>query len=326
MVSQSLYQLIFLFAATTISAKPLHQLVGLNSFVKGKYDFNTVVQDSLLGSVGLVSTASSTISNTLAVGSNTPSKRRAHKLASRTTSGLMSGLLTPTPVVHVDLEICLDVSLNVLGIPVLNVQALAELTADINKNGLSLQQLAIVQASVASELQASASVATSALACSAACHSDICQSSAYDKSKRTCILTPKQLQPTSSVLANLIGKLALQGSSSPDYCSLCPSKCASTPSARSRRVKRAQLPMGLCPAGLNACPISPFSASKGYECIDTQEEIESCGGCSSTGEGLNCNTIPGVKYAGCAVGQCLAFECETGFNLTSEKTCVPATL
>lgn len=73
-------------------------------------------------------------------------------------------------------------------------------------------------------------------------------------------------------------------------------KCATTPSARARRAKRSQLPLGLCPVGLNgswmvhvqvsprkkdltffyrlACPISPFSKSRGYECIDTNEEIE----------------------------------------------------
>jgi hypothetical protein len=61
-----------------------------------------------------------------------------------------------------------------------------------------------------------------------------------------------------------------------------------------------------------------------YECIDTLTELEryvrlvfnllvipltstivcSCGGCASTGEGVDCTALPGVKSVTCNAGQC----------------------
>lgn len=318
MLQQTLRNLILLISAAAISARSLQEFAPIIPLQNGRSNFKegVLIPEGLPAS--LVSIPTSTVSAASTIRANIPSGRRAKKLNARHGT-------VPTPVVHADAEICLDLSITVLGIRIIDLKAVAGLTATINSQGISAQQLAIVQSSVLSQLQASARVASSAYACSSACDSSICQSASFDNKKKVCTLTPKQLTPNSSVLGNLIGNLALQGSGSSDYCSLCPSKCAATPSARARRVKRSQVALGLCPIGLSACPISPFSSSKGYECIDTHEEIESCGGCSTTGEGINCNTVPGVKFAGCAAGQCLAFSCEKGFKLTADQKCVAAT-
>lgn len=149
MVHQSLCPLIFLILALTTSAKPFHQLVGLNSVTTERTNLNAALNEPLALPLNLATAVRSTSSSTLASTLEHTPKRRHQKLSSR---GLISNLLTPTSVVHADVEICLDLSLKVLGIQVLNVQAVAGLTADINSHGISVQQLAIVQASVAVSL------------------------------------------------------------------------------------------------------------------------------------------------------------------------------
>ncbi|RSH94499.1 hypothetical protein EHS25_004302 [Saitozyma podzolica] len=78
----------------------------------------------------------------------------------------------------------------------------------------------------------------------------------------------------------------------------------------------------LCPDGLSACRVAP--GRDAYECIDTQTELESCGGCllgevipeqrrtssaqhrfNTTTSGVDCNTLEG--YLTCANGACVAF-------------------
>ncbi|WVQ98490.1 hypothetical protein IAU59_005616 [Kwoniella sp. CBS 9459] len=87
------------------------------------------------------------------------------------------------------------------------------------------------------------------------------------------------------------------------------------------RMKRdQQLAMGLCPKGRTACKV-PSSDGGGFECIDTEYELESCGGCihgeladgSQTGSlgsyGVDCSAVPGIAPGGvtCTRGECLAF-------------------
>ncbi|WWC72920.1 uncharacterized protein I206_106884 [Kwoniella pini CBS 10737] len=80
----------------------------------------------------------------------------------------------------------------------------------------------------------------------------------------------------------------------------------------------------LCPGGLKACSVPGTSA---YECIDTQTELESCGGCLS-GEyqnvmnstlGIDCTNLEGVAKGAvtCVNAQCQAFACRNGFELAS---------
>lgn len=58
----------------------------------------------------------------------------------------------------------------------------------------------------------------------------------------------------------------------------------------------------LCPTGLDACPISGLLSD--YECLDTNTELQSCGGCASTGEGQDCTAIKGAWNVGCESGKC----------------------
>ncbi|KAM0793231.1 hypothetical protein ACM66B_000696 [Microbotryomycetes sp. NB124-2] len=121
------------------------------------------------------------------------------------------------------------------------------------------------------------------------------------------------------------------------------------PSGRAR-VKKSKKPVGLCPTGERACPIAgsksflkarstdfhefrvfdsaaePFLPSGGFECLDTQYSIESCGGCTSMGEGRNCLDIPFVNGVGCDAGKCTIFSCQVGFKLSKDgSACIRST-
>ncbi|KAK4332239.1 Protein priA [Rhodotorula toruloides] len=123
---------------------------------------------------------------------------------------------------------------------------------------------------------------------------------------------------------------------------------AASASARSRQRRAslvARIP-SLCPPGLTACPIpsaasfGAFQASNftsfrsaaasspsldgGFECIDIQYEYESCGGCTSMGEGRNCGEgIAHARGTGCQEGRCVVFSCEKGWRPDRDaKRCV----
>ncbi|GAA5896224.1 hypothetical protein JCM6882_008523 [Rhodosporidiobolus microsporus] len=102
----------------------------------------------------------------------------------------------------------------------------------------------------------------------------------------------------------------------------------------------------LCPTGETACPIlgsttygdavkhhfetkgevtGVMAGKGGYECVNTLESLDSCGGCASTGEGKNCLAIRGAKSATCQQGACVVFSCQAGWrpSLNGDK-CVRA--
>lgn len=81
----------------------------------------------------------------------------------------------------------------------------------------------------------------------------------------------------------------------------------------------------VCPSQKQGCFVSA-NPDDGYECIDTQEELESCGGCrhgiySPTGltakvVGVNCLRIKGVDplAVSCVDGQCQVGACARGYS------------
>ncbi|KWU45807.1 hypothetical protein RHOSPDRAFT_28684 [Rhodotorula sp. JG-1b] len=69
----------------------------------------------------------------------------------------------------------------------------------------------------------------------------------------------------------------------------------------------------LCPSGETACPIFPRMGT--YECIDTQIELQSCGGCASKGNGEDCTAIKGAQGVTCQSGKCFVYSCEPGYTL-----------
>lgn len=76
----------------------------------------------------------------------------------------------------------------------------------------------------------------------------------------------------------------------------------------------------LCPGALAACPIEG-AADSDYECLDTQSDLQSCGGCASLGQGKDCTLINGAKWMGCVKGQCEIYSCAKGFKLV-DGACV----
>lgn len=103
--------------------------------------------------------------------------------------------------------------------------------------------------------------------------------------------------------------------------------CAETKAHKKQRLRQ---PVSLCPTGETACPIIGsksfedfqhsqhqlvdfLSAKGGYECMDVTTTLESCGGCSSTGQGRDCTQIPNSSGVGCSGGQCYIFSCEPGY-------------
>ncbi|GFZ43137.1 hypothetical protein JCM24511_00856 [Saitozyma sp. JCM 24511] len=107
------------------------------------------------------------------------------------------------------------------------------------------------------------------------------------------------------------------------------------PSGVSRR-RAAQLALmrqqeAICPDGLKACKV-PGGSADAFECIDTQFNDESCGGCVAgdyppvpfSHFGTNCLTLDGVLPGGvtCSSGVCQTTHCQTGYELV-EGQCVP---
>ncbi|KAE9411126.1 hypothetical protein BT96DRAFT_249514 [Gymnopus androsaceus JB14] len=74
-----------------------------------------------------------------------------------------------------------------------------------------------------------------------------------------------------------------------------------------------------CPSGLDACPISGLTAGD-YECLDTSAELESCGGCTSIGQGQDCTAIKGAWNVGCEVGSCKVYSCAAGYMMSADST------
>ncbi|CAD6564121.1 MAG: hypothetical protein TREMPRED_003206 [Tremellales sp. Tagirdzhanova-0007] len=91
---------------------------------------------------------------------------------------------------------------------------------------------------------------------------------------------------------------------------------SSSPSLAARRAhkRRVNRDQPLCPSGLTACPLpgavltdpqnSASLQSAGYECLDIATDMNSCGGCASTGQGLDCEAFPHARQTWCNLGQC----------------------
>ncbi|KAK4058483.1 hypothetical protein OIO90_000645 [Microbotryomycetes sp. JL221] len=115
--------------------------------------------------------------------------------------------------------------------------------------------------------------------------------------------------------------------------------CTQMNGSQRARAKRSKItkPQSLCPEHETACPIvgaASFNSalndmtpgaldalSGGYECLDTTQSLESCGGCASTGEGQDCTKIRGAVGVGCDAGSCVVFSCQAGWrpNLSGTK-------
>ncbi|KAI9457715.1 hypothetical protein F5148DRAFT_984014 [Russula earlei] len=80
----------------------------------------------------------------------------------------------------------------------------------------------------------------------------------------------------------------------------------------------------LCPNEMTACPIYGIHGPSDYECIDPMHELQSCGGCSSTGTGQDCTAIRGAWNVGCEAGHCAVYNCMRGYKLARNgSACIP---
>ncbi|KIO29697.1 hypothetical protein M407DRAFT_21123 [Tulasnella calospora MUT 4182] len=69
-----------------------------------------------------------------------------------------------------------------------------------------------------------------------------------------------------------------------------------------------------CTRGLESCP--HYSGRGGFECVNTQNDPESCGGCVSfdgKGSGTDCTALEGVSVTRCAKGSCVVDACRKGY-------------
>ncbi|KAK4058326.1 hypothetical protein OIO90_000483 [Microbotryomycetes sp. JL221] len=157
---------------------------------------------------------------------------------------------------------------------------------------------------------------------------------------RVCTFTPSG---ASGVCSNSQCKVTTcpkgYGLSAAGYC------VGATVSQRARVKKSKIVKQTLCPLGEIACPIAdsesfemavthhfsaPFNeysgimaGAGGYECLDIESSLESCGGCTSTGEGQDCTAIPNALGVGCDLGKCHVFSCAIGFKPSiSGRNCV----
>ena len=75
---------------------------------------------------------------------------------------------------------------------------------------------------------------------------------------------------------------------------------------------------GVCPLELSACAVDPSAKRPLFECIDTTSTLDSCGGCSSEGTGVDCSQIEGADDVLCEGGRCVVRQCEKGWDVNGD--------
>ncbi|EJT99481.1 hypothetical protein DACRYDRAFT_101185 [Dacryopinax primogenitus] len=118
-------------------------------------------------------------------------------------------------------------------------------------------------------------------------------------------------------------------SSGASDCTKCPngqtsspgsSQCYSINSHRPRSLK-SRRGGAECKQGFESCPV--LSGRGGLECVDVQNDLESCGGCvgyDNEGTGVDCTAISGVSSVQCVAGECVVDSCTRGFKPDASGT------
>ena len=73
-----------------------------------------------------------------------------------------------------------------------------------------------------------------------------------------------------------------------------------------------------CAPGQTACSVN----QNAWECLDTANDLESCGGCIGNG-GVDCSDLPGADQTSCQSGHCVISTCLRGYNLSTDGHCLP---
>ncbi|KAI0048159.1 hypothetical protein FA95DRAFT_1491411 [Auriscalpium vulgare] len=109
-----------------------------------------------------------------------------------------------------------------------------------------------------------------------------------------------------------------------------PAKSCPTSKPLSKREKRWQ-GSGACNdmgEGWMACGVFG-GAGRAWECLNTDQDLESCGGCvlpltPYTPVGIDCTALPGVADVSCSTGSCVVFRCLSGYKLARDSShCIP---
>ncbi|ORY90684.1 hypothetical protein BCR35DRAFT_349630 [Leucosporidium creatinivorum] len=143
-----------------------------------------------------------------------------------------------------------------------------------------------------------------------------CVSQVCDTTTKTCTAPPTAGVPNGYGCGN--GDICASGfCSSSDLCAVQPS------GASSKKVKRYVLNgsgpnVDSCPSGQTACAVGN-SLSDGFECIDSQNNLEQCGGCVTNGEGEDCTMIHGVEAVECQQGRCIVLSCVPGLVVSADS-------
>lgn len=96
------------------------------------------------------------------------------------------------------------------------------------------------------------------------------------------------------------------------------------------RRELAQREAGLCGVGMATCGARSQQVGKqGWECTNTTDSLESCGGCTIGYNGAkpdqgaaDCSLIPGVNTVGCNNGACKVESCNAGYRVANNgSTC-----
>lgn len=224
-------------------------------------------------------------------------------------------------------NLCLQCRVNVLGISV-GFNFHNALSSSISTHGVSASDCTILQNYIANDLLKISAKAKTSASCTAACSKDArCGSCTFTGgSCRMNAVNYINQNHAGGPLAEAFQGLFSQGGS--QYCSLCPNDRGCGPAAtglprRSLDAKKAKRTK--CPSGLTACPLSrtsDFTTSTPFECLDVTEELSSCGGCATLGQGVNCSTLRGVASSGCSQGKCKIFSCKSGYKYSeTHNTC-----
>ncbi|KAH8094605.1 hypothetical protein BXZ70DRAFT_347818 [Cristinia sonorae] len=102
----------------------------------------------------------------------------------------------------------------------------------------------------------------------------------------------------------------------------------SCPSAHPKREVEMAKRSATCDRGYTACGVFGWTgmrASQAWECIDTQSDLESCGGCAiplmrGSPHGVDCTAIPGVADVSCGAGSCIVHRCLPGYTPSLDRS------
>ncbi|EIN13347.1 hypothetical protein PUNSTDRAFT_57408 [Punctularia strigosozonata HHB-11173 SS5] len=106
----------------------------------------------------------------------------------------------------------------------------------------------------------------------------------------------------------------------------CPDPATPTGGTRKRAPLRPRT--GSCARGQSSCPVYKNGAVARYECINTSMNLEQCGGCVTSGGGLDgvrsldggrdCSAIPQVDEVSCFKGECHIKTCRNGYEVSAD--------